>query len=64
MIEEREEIEWTNTWIDKANTNNSRILFIGDSVTRQLRSELSRFLFEELPVDLYASSYALNDTIF
>lgn len=37
MIEEREEIEWTNTWIDKANTNNSRILFIGDSVTRQLR---------------------------
>lgn len=34
MIEEREEIEWTNTWIDKANTNNSRILFIGDSVTR------------------------------
>lgn len=64
MIEEREEIEWTNTWIDKANTNNSRILFIGDSVTRQLRSELSRFLFEELPVDLYASSYALNDAIF
>lgn len=64
VIEERERVEWSNTWIAKANREEPRCLLIGDSVTRQIRSELERFLLNKMPIDLYAASYALTDSIF
>lgn len=39
MIENREKIEWFNSWIEDANANRKRILLIGDSVTRELRKK-------------------------
>ena len=59
----REDIEWANFWIDKANQKvTKRILLIGDSTARMIRSTLSKFL--NVPVDLFASSSALDDVLF
>ncbi len=59
----RESIEWSNTWVDKANaTCERRILLIGDSNARMVRSTLARM--SGLPVDLLASSAALDDYMF
>ena len=60
----REDIEWSNNWIDKANDENTRkrILLVGDSTMRMVRSKLANYL--KCPVDLIASSYALHDRLF
>lgn len=60
---EREDIEWSNFWIDKANQNiNDRILLIGDSTARMVRSTLAHTTGK--PVDLLASSSGLHDSLF
>lgn len=41
-IEQRETIEWSNTWWEKANdVKQKRIALLGDSVTRGFRSKLT-----------------------
>lgn len=62
-LTEREDIEWSNFWIDKANAYSSkRILLIGDSTSRIIRSTFSRI--SGCPVDLLATSSALHDELF
>lgn len=62
-LTEREDIEWSNFWIDRANVNSSkRILLIGDSTSRIIRSTFSKIL--GCPVDLFATSSALHDELF
>ena len=60
----RESTEWSNFWIDCANAacGGGRILLIGDSTARMIRSTLSREL--SCPVDLCASSSNLFDSLF
>lgn len=62
-IRERENIEWSNTWIANADKEGPRCLLIGDSVTREIRAELDRFLFHKFSIDLFAASYALNEAM-
>lgn len=61
----REDIEWSNFWIDKANSTSSskRILLVGDSFCRQIRRTLSETL-GGIPVDLFATSSGLRDCLF
>lgn len=60
---EREDIEWSNFWIDQANKKgDNRILLIGDSTARMVRSTLAKLTGR--PVDLFASSSSLHDTLF
>lgn len=62
--ENRENIEWTNTWISSANYNADRCLLVGDSVTRELRGKLESFLHKWMKVDLFAASFAITDDMF
>lgn len=60
---EREDIEWSNVWIDQANyEREDRILLIGDSTARMVRHELANRT--NRPVDLLASSSAFHDSMF
>ena len=57
----REEIEWTNTWIDYAfDTKRRRILLLGDSVARQYRGRLRKQL-EGTAIDFIGCSFSLED---
>lgn len=59
----REDIEWSNFWFDKANQNaGQRILLVGDSTARMVRSRLAKAL--SLPVDLFGTSSGLHDALF
>lgn len=59
----RESTEWSNFWIDSASTvGGGRILLIGDSTARMIRSTLAREVGR--PVDLLASSSAPFDSLF
>ena len=59
----REELEWSNTWIEKANENIcNRILLIGDSTARMVRKTFSQLTGR--PVDLIAHSGGLHDILF
>lgn len=60
---DKEATEWVNFWYDKANQKSDRrILLIGDSVSRQIRSTMSALL--QCPVNLFATSAALRDSMF
>ena len=55
----REQIEWCNFWYDNAvNSDAKRILIIGDSTARMVRSTLSKLLGR--PVDLFATSSSIE----
>ena len=59
----RENIEWSNTWIDKASDDiDNRILLIGDSTSRLIRSTMSSVTGR--PVDMIGSSFAIDDELF
>ena len=63
QLEGREGIEWSNFWYDRANEKTSkRILLIGDSTSRVIRSSMSNTM--NCPVDLFATSAALRDSMF
>ena len=60
-IEDREETEWSNTWIDDAHDlTRHRILLIGDSVARQYRGRLRKRLIDT-SVDFIGTSFSLDD---
>ena len=60
---EREDIEWSNFWWDRANEHpDHRILLMGDSTARMVRSTLAEMTGK--PVDLFATSSALHDSLF
>ena len=61
-IEDREQIEWGNSWIDNANTNNKRILLIGESTVRMVRSVLA--CISGYSVDMIGTSSRLDDELF
>lgn len=57
----RENVEWSNTWIDNArNFDCSRILLIGGSGAREFRSSLSKQL-HGYAVDFIGTSSSLNE---
>ena len=59
----REDIEWSNFWYDRANGEDARrILLVGDSTSRMVRSRLAKELNE--PVDLLGTSSGLHDSLF
>lgn len=59
----REQIEWCNFWYDNAvKSDAKRILIIGDSTARMVRSTLSKLLGR--PVDLFATSSSIDDILF
>lgn len=62
MIQNRKRIEWSNFWWENANKDCSRILLLGDSVTRGYRSSLNG-IFENTGyvVDLCAFSASITD---
>ena len=60
----REEIEWSNTWIAKANHSCRRCLLIGDSTTRGIRPKLEIMAWDLMAVDIFAASYAIEDVWF
>lgn len=61
--EGREEIEWVNFWYSKANKKcEKKVLLIGDSTSRMIRSQLEREL--SIPVDLFGTSCGLHDVMF
>lgn len=64
VLKDREEIEWTNCWWSDANQETERILLIGDSVTRAIRSSLEYYMFDRYAIDLFAASFSLNDPLF
>ena len=60
---DKETTEWSNFWYDQANVQGTRrILLVGDSIARQYRRTLSEKL--KSPVDLFATSAALRDSMF
>lgn len=60
----RENIEWTNTWIESCNNPDTRrFLFIGDSVAREMRSELSKML-PQYAYDYIGTSSSFEDPCF
>lgn len=60
-LKNREAIEWTNTWVEKAqDTSCNRILLIGDSVTREFRSVFSHLL-PAYAIDFIGMSFSLED---
>lgn len=60
---DKEQTEWSNFWYDNANTQGEhRILFVGDSVARQVRRAFSEYM--NCPVDLFATSAALRDRMY
>lgn len=61
-LDNRENIEWSNFWIDSANYGGGRILLIGDSTARMIRSTLAKEMGR--PIDLLASSSCLYDELF
>lgn len=62
--EDRETIEWVNSWLAHADCEGDRILLIGDSVTRELRGKLEHYISHWYNVDLFAASFAITDHLF
>lgn len=59
----REPLEWSNFWIDSANTKTQkRYLLIGDSTMRMIRSTLAKET--KCPVDMIGTSSILDDILF
>ena len=59
----REPVEWSNFWYDNANDGEiERILIIGDSTARMVRSTLAKQ--SHMPVDLFATSSPIDDILF
>lgn len=61
---DRENVEWTNTWIESCTEpDKPRILIVGDSVTREIRSEMSK-MFPQYAFDFIGSSSSFEDPCF
>ncbi len=60
----RESIEWSNFWYSQSNSDHQsdRILLIGDSTVRMIRSTFERY--QRCPVDMIGSSSGLHDILF
>ena len=64
-IEGRESIEWANFWYsssDITSNNDTRVLLVGDSTARMVRSTFERFSHN--PVDMIGTSCGLHDVLF
>lgn len=57
-----EPIEWSNSWYNNNWNGEKRILLLGDSTMRMVRSRLQNKL--NLPIDLFASSSAFRESLF
>lgn len=59
----REPVEWSNVWISSANESSlHRVLLIGDSTMRMVRSSLEKMV--GMPVDFIGSSSRVDDVLF
>ena len=62
-ISKREPIEWTNTWIENSRDSNAEhFLFVGSSVTRELRREFTKLV--DNPCDFIGTSSSFEDPVF
>lgn len=62
-INGRETTEWSNFWYDQANDSSEhRILLIGDSTVRMVRSQFAKMI--NCPVDMLGTSSGLHDILF
>ena len=62
-LKAREAVEWLNFWYDDADKESQRrVLFLGDSTLREIRSTAKARL--GCPVDFFGSSFALRDIMF
>lgn len=62
-LEGRESIEWANFWYSSSNCPpRDRILMIGDSTARMVRSSFERLI--GIPVDMIGTSCGLHDVLF
>ncbi len=62
--QDRERIEWTNCWWSEACKKKERFLLVGDSVTRSMRGSLEKLLYFTCAVDLFATSFSIQDSLF
>ena len=61
-LSERENIEWTNSWREKANEENvNRVAVLGDSVARQIRGTMQKLLGNDPVVDFFGTSLQVTD---
>lgn len=61
-IKEREDIEWSNCWWDNATiSSGNRLLLVGDSTVRMVRSTLAHEI--NAPVDMLGTSSNLHDDL-
>lgn len=68
MMNDRQNLEWENTWLSGANSDHDRVLLVGDSVTRDIRKTLDGILNvnreNRIEVDLFAATFSILDGIF
>jgi len=61
----KEEIEWTDTWITQANgTDLSRVLLVGDSITRSYFPQVERRLAGRYACVRFTTSRFLADPVY
>lgn len=57
-----EKYEWDNTWIEHANGSNARrVLYIGDSISCQIRQHATKLAKETILFDGYGSSKGIDN---
>lgn len=62
-IHYREDLEWANFWYDSANRHiSNRLLVVGDSTIRMIRSTLARKT--GYAVDMFGSSSQIDDILY
>lgn len=60
-----EKYEWDNTWIEHTNDSNSkRVLYIGDSISCQIRQIATKLTEEQVLFDGYGSSKGVDNPYF
>ena len=60
-----EKYEWDNTWIEHANDSDAqRVLYIGDSISCQIRQIATRLTDEKVLFDGYGSSKGIDNPYF
>lgn len=59
-----EKYEWTDMWWDEPEKRGRRVLLVGDSITRGYYAALKRRMPENIYIDRYVTSRALDNPSF
>lgn len=63
-VGKREKIEWTDMWWDDPEKEGRRVLLVGDSITRGYYKALKKRMPEDIYLDRYVTSKALDNPLF